>query len=142
MIHIIEKSKTAIATTLLVLTLFTSCNKKDDLEEIFTDKEWKLAFIENETGRNSPEKQYTLKFEKASFTFSTPSQATISGNWYADGKSRDFGCSNIITTGRISGDEVAKEALNILRNAHTYEGDANYLKIKSTNNNYMQFHNK
>ncbi len=136
----IKKHITA-AIALLAILILTACNNKDDIEEIFTEKTWKLAFIQDGAERIVREKEYTLKFNKASFTFTDPQKATISGSWSADGGTRQFICNNITTSGNIQGDQVTQKAREILQKAKAYIGDAKSLQIiEEPGNKYMQFY--
>lgn len=130
---------------LAAIALFTlnACDNEDDIGEIFTGKIWTLTFIQTETERLGSENAYTLQFSNATFTFTTPDKSTISGSWYADGKSREFVCSDVTISGNILADKVAQNALDIFRKAVQYEGDANYIKIiEKPGTVYMQFYNR
>ncbi len=123
---------------------FVACNNEDDVQEIFIDRNWTLAFIQEGGEKNIPESAgYVLLFKSNTFTLTTPGNATISGNWHADGGSRTFRCNNIKTNGNIGNDNIAKKMRNMLQNAVLYEGDTNYLQIiVQPGNAFMQFHNK
>ena len=140
------KIKTKIILPLLLLPLMLiSCNKSDDLREIFLSHSWSLAFIKEGTQIKSPAKNsaYTLKFYDTTFTFTTKSGTTITGYWQADSKERTFRCSQVkVSSGSVAGDRIAMKADSIFRNARDYEGDSNALKIMIQKNHFMQFHNK
>ncbi len=140
----LTKFTTRVLLAVIMALSFTACDNDDDLEEIFTGKNWNLTFIQNGTERLVPQQEgYTLIFSNADFVFTTPNAITISGNWYADGESRSFGCNEIVTSGDIENDAVAKAALNILRNSAMYNGDANWIQIvEQPGNIYMQFYNR
>ncbi len=141
--HFLKITAGVILALSLSLT-FTACDNDDDLEEIFTGKTWNLTFIQNGVERIVPQEEgYSLIFNNASFLFTTPGAATITGNWYADGEARTFGCNEIITSGDIENDATAKAALNILKNSVMYNGDANWIQIvEEPGNIYMQFYNR
>jgi hypothetical protein len=142
--------KTKIILPLLLLPLMLiSCNKGDDLREIFLSHSWSLAFIQEGHKENpeisSPAKNsaYTLKFYDDTFAFTTKNGTTITGYWQADNKERTFRCSQVrVSSGSVAGDRIAMKADSIFRNARDYEGDSNYLKIMIQENHFMQFHNK
>ena len=138
--------KTKIILPLLLLPLvLLSCDKGDDLREIFLSHSWSLAFIKEGTQITSPTKNsaYTLKFYDTTFTFTTKSGTTITGYWQADSKERTFRCSQVrVSSGSLAGDSIAIKAENIFKNARDYEGDSNALKIMIQKNSFMQFHNK
>lgn len=136
-----------IKTALVILAAFTfaSCNKEDDIQEIFIDRSWTLTFIQEGKEHFVPQNNaaYIISFKGNTFTLTTPANATISGNWQADGGSRTFRCSSIRTSGNITNDDIAKRMRNMLQNAVSYNGDANYLQIiVQQGNAFMQFYNK
>lgn len=136
-----------IKTALIILAAitFASCNKEDDIQEIFIDRSWTLTFIQEGKEHFVPQNNaaYIILFKGSTFTLTTPANATISGNWQADGGSRTFRCSNIRTSGNITNDDIAKRMRNMLQNAVSYNGDANYLQIiVQQGNAFMQFYNK
>ena len=136
--------KTKLILLLLPLML-VSCDKGDDLREIFLSHTWSLAFIKEGTQIKSPAKNsaYTLKFYDTTFTFTTKSGTTITEYWQADSKERTFRCSQVrVSSGSVAGDSIAMKAENIFKNARDYEGDSNALKLMIQKNNFMQFHNK
>lgn len=140
-----KKEITRILFILLATLSFTACNSDDDVDEIFIDRNWKLSFIQEGNEKSIPENgaEYVLLFKSYTFTLTTPTNATISGNWQADGGSRSFHCRNLKTNGNINNDDIAKKMRDILQNAILYAGDANWLQIiVQKGNAYMQFYNK
>lgn len=132
----------AIIYTLLTLTI-CACNDSDDISEIFHNRTWKLSFFQEGTTRTSAKAGYSINFYENTLTATTPSGASFSGNWNADNKKRTFRCTRLqVTNGNIANDTTAQKMEKFLLNSSSYEGDANYLKIKQQSNVYMQFHNK
>lgn len=134
-----------IALAVIVALSLTACDSDDDLQEIFTDHSWTLSFIKEGSGQpiESKGKDYVIVFKNNTFLLSTPGNATISGNWRADGGNRAFSCSNIRTSGNIENDNIANKMKNILQNSTSYAGDTNWLQIIVQKDNiYMQFYNK
>lgn len=121
-----------------------SCNDSDDINEIFMNRNWTLSFFQEGTTRTpSPEKEnYIIRFYEGSFVASSTNGAEITGNWSADNKTRDFACTNIRTNSKAESDATAGKMTTFLKKATHYEGDANWLKIKQTDNVYMQFYNR
>lgn len=140
---LIKFAKNSFILFTLLLTL-AACNNDDDVQEIFIDRNWTLSFIQEGNEKSVPENvNYVIIFKSGTFNLTTPSNATISGNWQADGGTRTFKCSNIKTDGNINNDNIAKKMRNMLQNAISYGGDANWLQIIVQHGNaYMQFHNK
>ena len=131
----------AIAAFALFLT---ACNNDDDLQEIFVGHNWKLAFVQNGSTREVPEKgDYTFTFYDTNFRLVTPGGVIIGGNWQASANSREFHCSDVQASGNISTDGIASIIVDILKNAKSYEGDSHYLKInKLRDKEYIQLYNR
>lgn len=139
-----RKKITGIVFFLVAALSFCACSNEDDIGEIFTGHDWTLAFIQEGNDKSTPKDgDYTIVFNSSTFTLTTPANATITGNWQADGESRSFRCSNIRTTENINSDNTANKMKQLLQNATSYAGDANWLQIiVQTGNVFMQFHNK
>lgn len=139
------KKRAIILLAVLQLCLLCGCNNEDDVEGILTGHDWKLSYLVYNSLRTSAgSKIYTLSFTNSSFTLTTPSSSTITGNWKADGESRTFKCSNVkISSGSLSGDSIARKAKIIMENAASYEGDSNTILIKDAGgSNFVQFYSK
>lgn len=128
----------------LVLTTIVACNNSDDISEIFIGHEWKLTYIEDGNMRRWPsqENAYSLTFGANSFNATTPNGGKITGRWSADGKTRSFRCTNIMTEGIGSNDTIAGLMKQILGEASSYNGDIHWLQIKTEKNHFMQFYNR
>lgn len=137
-----------------VLPLLGSCDREDDVMEIFTGKTWKLSYIalegtnepydfwgENTTAKENSLKalaqtnSFTLEFEgvaqgeTVSGNFNARViRASIEGTWQADGKERTFTTARVSQNGQET-DVLAQAFLRGLQNAFRYEGDADNLFI-------------
>ncbi len=127
-----------------LFAIFTGCNKEDDLQEIFTGRNWTLAYIQEGTEKIMPQEgNYAILFEDATFVLTTPNDVRISGKWQADGENRKFSCTQITTTGDITEDKIAQKMEVLLQSTISYEGDANWLQlITQPGNVFIQFHNR
>ena len=139
----IAKQINRVIFALLLPCLAMSCIGDDDINEIFREQDWKLTYIkEGSVQRYTKEKIYSINFQERTFTATTPSGATITGNWQANGdESHSFVCTGIRTTGNLSGDTIGLKMREILKNARKYNGDTNWLQIKQEENIFMQFYN-
>ena len=120
---------------LLLLPLFTGCNDSDDVAAIFTGKTWKLNYI-------TVDGTYNVIFEgtvegdiikgniKGTVITTT---GNFEGTWSANGKNNKFEAT---VEGNNGGDALAKNFLEGLNNATSYEGDENnlYLLYKPQSN--------
>ena len=129
---------------ILSLTAIVACNSSDDVGEIFIGNNWKLSFIEEAGVRRWPSQQseYALTFTANNFNATTPSGGRISGHWSANGKTREFRCSNIRAEGIGTNDTIGNRMLQIFKNASTYDGDTHYLQMIKDKNHFMQFYNR
>ena len=163
-----KKNIFQIIGLLLLLPLFSGCNDSDDVAAIFTGKTWKLTYItadgrhqmadfwDNEAERKKSmellEKKgnYNVEFEgitdgdqiKGNIGGSVI-ELPLTGTWIANGKDNKFKAN--ITDGKDGGDKLAKNFLERLRNATSYEGDQKnlyllYKPVGSQQTYRMAFH--
>lgn len=128
----------------LALTSIAACNKSDELDEIFLDPNWKLTYIQESGIRRWPSQgnEYSLKFTDSGFSVTTPNGGSIKGRWHADGKTREFRCSDIRTSSISVNDTIARKMLQLLQEAKSYNGDIHFLQIIKDKDQLMQFYNK
>ena len=124
--------------------MLSACNNSDDVNEIFIGHNWKLTYIEEGGIRrwSSQENPYGLTFAANTFSATTPSGGKISGRWSANGKTREFRCTNIHTEGISASDTIARQMIQMFTEATSYDGDTHYLQIIKEKNNLMQFYNR
>jgi len=136
---------------LCLLPLFSSCEREDDVMEIFTGKTWRMSYIFPEGSYSNPldlwngdaeayEKSKVLASDKSHFnltfqggltntgqmggTFTGVAvNATVVGQWTADGETRALNFSNVKWTGSES-DVLAKAFMKgVSSNVYKYSGD-------------------
>ena len=124
--------------------MLSACNNSDDVNEIFIGHNWKLTYIEEGGIRrwSSQENPYNLTFAANTFSATTPGGGKISGRWSANGKTREFRCTNIHTEGISASDTIARQMIQMFTEAKSYDGDTHYLQIIKEKNNLMQFYNR
>ena len=139
---------------LLLLPLLGGCDTEDNVLEIFTGKTWKLTYIALEGqhqmfdfwNENTDAARRSLQLLEQGSTFiiefngsetadyvggDFEAQAvnrSITGNWAANGASRELSLNNLRTSGNDS-DILAQAFLTGLQNAVRYSGDSQYLYI-------------
>ncbi|WP_294562421.1 DUF4847 family protein [uncultured Bacteroides sp.] len=145
-----KKSFCKLVGLLLLLPLFTGCNDTDDVAAIFTGKTWKLNYItedgkhdmfdfwESEAARKKSIDEldnytgtYNIYFEGAaegeiingSLRGTLVRACSLEGTWGANGKNNDFQAN--VTAGNYGTDALAKNFLEGLNTATSYEGDTN-----------------
>lgn len=157
-----KKSIWKLVGLLLLLPLFAGCNDTDDVAAIFTGKTWKLNYITVDGGHemfafweNEQEKMkileelnkpgtYRLVFDgiaeddviNGNMNGSVTTTSSLEGRWNANGKNNNFHAS-FTTTGNYGNDKLAKNFLEGLKTATSYEGDNNnlYLLYKPASGN-------
>lgn len=140
-----------IGWMLLLLPLFAGCNDTDDVAAIFTGKTWKLNYItvdgghemfnfwENETQRKqsidelNKNGSYNVTFiasltegdiVKGKIEGTLVNGGSLPGTWSANGKNNKFQAT---VTGTTGSDMLARNFLEGLNSATSYEGDSNNL---------------
>ena len=128
----------------LALAAFAACDNSDDISEIFIGNDWKLSYTEEGGIRRWPSQEipYTLTFGANNFNAHTPNGGKISGQWSANGKTREFRCSNIRTEGINANDTIARQMVQLFKEATAYGGDSHYIQIFKNKNHYMQFYDR
>ena len=164
------KKKLTYLLLLLLLPLLGGCDTEDNVLEIFTGKTWKLTYIalegqhqmfdfwneDTDAARRSLQlleqgSTFIIEFngsETADYVGGDfEAQAvnrSITGNWAANGASRELILNNLRTSGNDS-DILAQAFLTGLKNAVRYSGDSQYLYIyyeDGQTTKYMAFHVK
>lgn len=144
-----KKSFCKLVGLLLLLPLFAGCNDTDDVAAIFTGKTWKLNYItedgkhdmfdfwETEAARKQSMNElnnkgtYNINFEGVAegdnisgmLKGTLISNSSLEGSWSANGKSNEFRAS--VSAANTGGDALAKNFLEGLNAATSYEGDTN-----------------
>ena len=148
------KKKLTYLLLLLLLPLLGGCDTEDNVLEIFTGKTWKLTYIalegqhqmfdfwneDTDAARRSLQlleqgSTFIIEFngsETADYVGGDfEAQAvnrSITGNWAANGASRELSLNNLRTSGNDS-DILAQAFLTGLQNAVRYSGDSQNLYI-------------
>lgn len=149
---------------LMLLPVFSGCNDTDDVAAIFTGKTWKLTMIakdgENKMfnfwGGNTDAREksfeklnlkgtFTVKFEGLvegdviqGKTSGKTITSNLEGTWSANAKNNGF---NATVNGNDDTDTLARNFLEGLNNAASYQGDENnlYLIYKNQLGSFRMF---
>ncbi len=134
--------KTRLLILVTVMLALCSCNKSDDLDEIFSGKFKITGYRVNGQWDNEKLKElnksmdnYWIIFSGGTFNGMLIENIPFNGTWKADAESR----SMKMTVGEIPvyPSELSRFVINILKNATSYSGDHNVLRIQQDNNNYI-----
>lgn len=139
---------------LLLLPVCAGCNDSDDVAAIFTGKIWKLNYITVDGGHemfgfweNEGQKKASMEMLNKNGTYnivfegtvegdvingpikgSVIANGTLEGKWSANAKSNSFKAT-ITTAGEYGNDRLAKNFIEGLNAATSYEGDSNNLYL-------------
>ena len=110
-----KRSIFQIVGLLLLLPLFSGCNDSDDVAAIFTGKTWKLNYITVDGDVINGNIKGTVI-----------ATSTFEGKWNANAKNNSFKAT-VTTAGSYGDDKLAKNFIEGLNAATSYEGDSNNL---------------
>ena len=141
-----KKNIYKIVGLLLLLPLFSGCNDSDDVAAIFTGKTWKLNYITVDGGHEEQEKAsikelnkngtYNIVFDgtvdgdvmNGNIKGTVIATSTFEGKWSANAKNNSFKAT-VTTAGNYGNDKLAKNFIEGLNAATSYEGDSNNLYL-------------
>lgn len=160
-----KKNVFQLVGLLLLLPFLAGCNESDDIAAIFTGKTWRLNYItedgghemfnfwgSDKTARENSYKEleeignYNIVFEgiadgnvitNGQIRGNVIKSIAVEGKWSANGKDNSFKAN--VTTGNVNSDILAKNFIEGLNTATSYEGDTNgnlYLKYKAGQRTY------
>jgi hypothetical protein len=144
--------KTIMFSMLCMTLMLMSCDKSDDITNIFVSKTWKLNYIasgsigktwykfSDVTEDNYQEyadrtKVFTIAFSGSQTgdvikgTFIGNGSLSVTGDWSANGDNRSFTTNNVNGSVTDNKDVIAQKILSGLANATSYKGDINNLFI-------------
>ncbi len=139
------------AIPVMLALVFQACSDDgDDVEMIFTgkDKSWYVTgLMYNGVGLNGEEVKefysnpYYLKFDNNSVSGALATGSELVGYWSADGDSRRLTIKiQHYTAGKAT--PLSTKVFDIIKNATSYSGDSNVMKIKKDANNYIMLNAK
>lgn len=144
-----KRSIFQIVGLLLLLPLFSGCNDSDDAAAIFTGKTWKLNYITVDGGHEmfgfwenasieelNKNGTYNIVFDgtvdgdviNGNIKGSVIATSTFEGKWNANAKNNSFKAT-VTTAGSYGNDRLAKNFIEGLNTATSYEGDSNNLYL-------------
>lgn len=138
-----------IIILILVLTpLFTlsSCDKDDDIDEIFNGRRFKVTGITYNGQKTISEvsqlyesaNTYYIVFNSLTFQGVLQAGTIIEGTWKANGNSRSFSMTFSNITDLTGANAMCNNVYNVLRNATSYSGDKNIIRIIKDKDTYIE----
>ena len=131
--------------TVVCLTAMSSCDKEDDVTEIFSGRKFKITgltyngtkVISDVSQFYESENTYYIMFNALTFTGVLQSGITIEGTWKADGETRSFSMAFGSATSLTGAGVMCNNVYNVLRNATSYSGDKNVIRIIKDRDTYI-----
>ena len=136
----------AMLLVAVCMILVTSCDKEDDVTEIFNGHRFKITgltyngtkVISEVNQFYESENTYYIVFNSLTFQGVLQSGTTIEGTWKADGSTRSF-CMTFGNATNMSGaNAMCNNVYNVLRNATSYSGDKNVIRIIRDKDSYIE----
>lgn len=130
-----------------MLSLFVSCDKEDDIDEIFCNGMFQITgmtyngikTVKDVSEFYKQENTYRIKFNKQTFQGTLQAGSHIEGIWNADGTthffSMQFGSNTNVTN---SNNAIQQKIYQILSGARKYSGDSNVLKIHDDKDSFVE----
>ncbi|MBQ4277959.1 MAG: DUF4847 family protein [Bacteroidaceae bacterium] len=134
-----------IVISLMLMCAALSCDKSDDVSEIFTHHEFKITGITFDGIKVVKEVSefyagdgvYWLTFSEQALHGMLQADIAIEGNWHADGNGRTLTISLSRPTTTDGMSELCRKVYGILRDATAYSGDKNVIRIYKTSDTYI-----
>lgn len=133
-----------------LLTVAAACDSEDDIKSIFSGKTWYISGGEiNGTPIQGDELKsiyavnatYMIYFSAdQSFSGVLVSGSSIAGTWNANGKNNAMTLS-FTKSDNVNGSSLSTNIFNVLKDASSYNGDENNIKIIEDKHNYIRFTN-
>ena len=139
-----------ILTLLLLLTVAAACNTSDDVTEIFNGHRFKITGI-TYNGIKTTKEAEELYTDNGTYYITFTSQAIqgmladgipVDGTWKAEGKGRKMVISLRRPQSADSMSEVCRLIYLTLKDATSYGGDRNVLRIYRDSNTYIDLSSK
>ncbi len=140
------RSSITLILFLTSLFTFTSCDSDDDISEIFNGHRFKVTGI-TYNGQKAisdvsqfyeSDNTYYIVFNSLTFQGVLQAGTIIEGTWKADGDSRSFSMTFSNTTDLTGANAMCNNVYNVLRNATSYSGDKNIIRIIKDKDTYIE----
>lgn len=125
-----------------------SCDNEDDISDIFVGRTWYItgATVNGKSIDGDELKEiyaqadsYHLTFTATAFSGCLVAGSTLSGSWTADGKHQTISFQ-IKDAKNVESSTVSRNIYYILRDAASYKGDVNELRIYKDSQNFVRFY--
>jgi hypothetical protein len=139
-----------ILTLLLLLTVAAACNTSDDVTEIFNGHRFKITGITYNGIKTTKEAEelytdngtYYITFNAQTIQGMLADGTPVDGTWKAEGKGRKMVISLRRPQSADGMSEVCRLIYLTLKDATSYGGDRNVLRIYRDSNTYIDLSSK
>jgi len=139
-----------ILTLLLLLTVVAACNTSDDVTEIFNGHRFKITGITYNGIKTTKEAEelytdngtYYITFTSQTIQGMLADGIPVDGTWKAEGKERKMVISLRRPQSADGMSEVCRLIYLTLKDATSYGGDRNVLRIYRDSNTYIDLSSK
>lgn len=127
--------------------LAISCNKEDDIDEIFIGNTWYVrSAVLNGTSLSQKEMNslydsddsYWLYFDQMTFSGKMDAPSSYSGTWSVDAKNGKISF-HVTNENNMNANNTSRTIYTIIKNASYYKGDSNVLRIYMDKDSYVSF---
>lgn len=144
------KKTSRILTLLLLLTVAAACNTSDDVTEIFNGHRFKITGITYNGIKTTKEAEelytdngtYYITFTSQTIQGMLADGTPVDGTWKAEGKGRKMVISLKRPQSADGMSEVCRLIYLTLKDATSYGGDRNVLRIYRDSNTYIDLSSK
>lgn len=144
------KKLSRILTLLLLLTVAAACNTSDDVTEIFNGHRFKITGITYNGIKTTKEAEelytdngtYYITFTSQTIQGMLADGIPVDGTWKAEGKERKMVISLRRPQSADGMSEVCRLIYLTLKDATSYGGDRNVLRIYRDSNTYIDLSSK
>ena len=139
-----NKVKNILFTLLATSLLCASCQKEDDISELFEGKTWYITngYIQGRQLVGDDIKTlcaaptaFQISFSQSTFIGTLNDGNTVTGKWEANGKTKAFSLS--IRQEASTSTQLEGLIYNTLKKIIRYEGDTNIMKFYADDANYI-----
>ena len=135
-----------IGIILTMCMLLVACSTEDDVNEIFSGNRFKitgLTYNGQKTVKDVKEfytvdDTYWISFSQLTISGMLEPGMKIEGTWNADGSSHQLSFNLTSPKSAEGASDICSRVFNILKNATSYSGDKNVLRIKRDNSTYIE----
>ena len=135
-----------IGTVFMICMLLVACSREEDVNEIFSGNRFKitgLTYNGQKTVKDVKEfyevnDTYWIAFTQMTVTGVLGPGMNVEGTWKADGSNRQLSFNLTSPKNAEGASDICSKVFSILKNATSYSGDKNVLKIKRDDYTFIE----